>query len=43
MSQLCSSYLRDLERWLRKWRIAIIVWMNTAILFAKTGRLISIP
>jgi hypothetical protein len=30
-------YLSDLERWLRKWRIAIIVSKSTAVLFAKVG------
>ena len=31
-------YLSDLERWLRKWRIAINVSQSSAMLSAKAGR-----
>ena len=34
-----ESYLRDLERWLREWRIAINVSKCTAMLLAKTSRI----
>jgi retron-type reverse transcriptase len=33
-----ESYLNDLQRLLSKWRIAIIVSKNTAIIFARAGR-----
>jgi len=33
-----ETYLSDLERWLRVWRIAINVSKSSAVLFAKAGR-----
>jgi len=33
-----ESYLNDLQRWFRDWRIAIIVSKSTAIIFARAGR-----
>jgi hypothetical protein len=36
-------YLSDLQRWLREWRIAIIVSKNNAMLFTKAGRCILKP
>jgi len=33
-----ESYLKDLQRWLSEWRIAINVSKSTAIIFARAGR-----
>jgi hypothetical protein len=33
-----ESYLNDLQRWLREWRIAINVSKSNAIIFAHAGR-----
>ena len=33
-----ESYLTDLQRWLREWKIAINVSKSTAIIFARAGR-----
>jgi len=33
-----ESYLKDLERWLSDWRIAINVSKSTAIIFAHAGQ-----
>jgi len=38
-----TSYLRDLERWMREWGISINVSKRTAILFAKACRRFPIP
>jgi hypothetical protein len=38
-----ESYLGRLERWLRDWRISIIVSKSTAVLFVKTARRIQKP
>jgi len=38
-----ETYLRDIERWLSKWSIAINVSKCSAMLLAKTGRRISKP
>jgi hypothetical protein len=38
-----ETYLSDLERWLREWRIAINDSQSSAMLFAKTGRRIQNP
>jgi hypothetical protein len=33
-----ESYLKNLQRWLSEWRIAINVSKSTAIIFARAGR-----
>jgi hypothetical protein len=38
-----ESYLIDLERWLREWRIDMNVSKSTAVLFTKAGRRIPKP
>ena len=38
-----ESYLSDLERWLREWRIAISVLKSNAMLFAKAGGHVTKP
>jgi hypothetical protein len=38
-----ESYLGDLERWLREWRIAINISKSNAMLFAKVGWLVAKP
>jgi hypothetical protein len=37
------SYLNDIQRWLSEWRISINVFKNTAIIFARAGRLFIQP
>lgn len=36
-------YLSDVERWVGKWRIAIDVWKNTAMILVKADRRIPTP
>jgi hypothetical protein len=38
-----ESYLSDLERWLREWRIAINISKIAAMLFAKAGKRVHKP
>jgi len=43
LDNFMASYLGDLERWMREWRISINVSKSTAMLFAKACRRIPTP
>jgi len=38
-----DSYISDLQRWLREWRIAIKISKSTAIIFVRAGRCFILP
>jgi hypothetical protein len=38
LANYLESYLKDLQRWLSEWRIAVIVSKSTTIIFVRAGR-----